>query len=113
MSNMMTIDRAEYEALLADREMLADLQAYDRATARLAAGEDELIPFAFANRIMDGESPVRVYRELRGMTGVGLAEASGVNRVQIIQIESGKKTGSIETLKRLADALGLTVDDLI
>lgn len=113
MADTLTIDRAEYEALLADREMLADMQAYDRAMARIAAGEDELVPAAFADRIIDGESPIRVYREFRGLTVSALADASGVNRVQIHQIEGGQKTGSIETLKRISVALHVTVDDLI
>ncbi|MBL3565799.1 helix-turn-helix transcriptional regulator, partial [Rhodovulum sulfidophilum] len=37
----------------------------------------------------------------------------GVNRVQIHEIETGKKNGSAQTLKKIADALGVTVDDLI
>lgn len=32
------------------------------AKAALAAGEDELIPADFANRLLDGESGLRVYR---------------------------------------------------
>ena len=34
-----------------------------------------------------------------------LAEASRVNRVYLSEIESGKKPGSVEALKRIADAL--------
>ena len=60
-----------------------------------------------------GESPVRVYRNLRGMTQTALAERSGVNRVQIADIEARRKTGSVETLRKLAAALGVTIDDLV
>jgi hypothetical protein len=31
--------------------------------------------------------------------------------VQIADIEAGTKTGSVETLKKLADALGVALDD--
>ena len=92
--------------------MMSDLQAFDRATAALAAGEDELIPARFANRLMDGENPLRVYRDLRGMTQAALAAKAGVGRVTIAEIETGRKQGSIATLRRLADALGVTLDDL-
>lgn len=56
---------------------------------------------------------MRVYRELRGLTQMALFEISGVNRVQISDIEAGRKTGSVVTLRKLADALGLTIDDLL
>jgi len=113
MTDTVTIPRQEYERLLAVAEDAADIAAYDRAVARLASGQDELIPAEYANRIIDGESPVRVYRQYRGLTQVALSEASGVNRVQITDIETGRKSGSIETVKKLADALSVSVDDLI
>lgn len=112
MNEMVTIPKAEYERLLEAAEDLADIAAYDRAKAALAAGDDELIPAEFANRLIAGENPVRVYREFRGLTQVALSEASGVNRVQIANIESGAKRGSIDTLKKLANALGVSLDDL-
>lgn len=113
MTDTVTIPREEYERLLAFAEDAADIAAYDRAVSRLASGQDELIPAEYANRIIEGESPVRVYREYRGFTQVALSEASGVNRVQIADIEAGRKSGSIETIKKLADALSVSVDDLI
>ena len=42
-----------------------------------------------------------------------LARASGVNRVQIVEIEAGRSSGSVQTLRKLADALGVAVDDVI
>ena len=62
MNETVTIPRTEYVRLCQAAEDLGDLQAYDRAMAALAAGEDELIPTAFADRLLDGESPLRVYR---------------------------------------------------
>lgn len=113
MNDMVTISRAEYERLLAAAEDLADIAAYDRTKADLASGSDELIPAAFADRLLSGESPLRVYRALRGLTQAALSKKSGVNRVQIADIEAGRKSGSIETLRKLADALKVTVDDLV
>lgn len=112
MNEMVTITKAEYERLLEAAEDLADIAAYDRAKAALASGADELIPAEYANRLIAGGSPVRVYREFRGLTQVALSEASGVNRVQIANIESGAKRGSVDTLKKLAEALRVSLDDL-
>lgn len=107
-----SIPRAEYDRLRAAAEDLADLQAYDRTKAALASGEEELIPAAYANRLLNGDNPLRVYRGLRGLTQAALAARAGVNRVTVAEIETGRKQGSIATLRKLADALGVTLDDL-
>ena len=112
MNEMVTIPREEYDRLLAAVEDLADLRSYDRAMAALAAGEDALIPADYANRLLNGENALRVYRDLRGLTQAALAEKSGVKRVTVAEIETGRKHGSIATLRALADALGVSLDDL-
>ena len=112
MDDMITITRKEYDRLREAAEDLSDLRAYDRAKAALAAGEEEMIPAAFANRLIDGENPVRVYRDLRRLSQAALAEKAGVSRVTVAEIETGRKNGSISTLRALALALGVTLDDL-
>lgn len=112
MGEMVSIPVEEYQRLLAIAEGVSDGLAFDRAVEALATGEDELLPAEFARRLIAGEAPVRVWREYRGLTQVALAELSGVNRVQITNIESGAKTGSVETLRKLAHALQVSLDDL-
>ncbi|MPT48031.1 MAG: XRE family transcriptional regulator [Sphingobium sp.] len=92
---------------------ITDLRAYDRAKVALETGDDELLPAEYVGRIIAGENPLRVWRDVRGMTQMALADASGVNRVQIANIESGIKAGSVATVKKLAEALNITVDELI
>ena len=113
MGTMISIPLEEYRSLQAAAEQLADLQAYDRALAQLANTDEELLPAEFVKRMLSGESPLRVWREFRDLTQTALADASNVNRVQIADIEAGRKRGSIETVKKLAEALGITLDDLI
>ena len=112
MNEMVTIPREEYDRLRAAAEDLADLQSYDRTKAALAAAEDELIPMEYANRLLNRENALRVYRDLRGITQAALAEIAGVNRVTVAEIETGRKQGSVATLRALADALGVSMDDL-
>lgn len=112
MNEMVTIPREEYDRLRAAAEDLSDLQSYDRATAALAAGEEEMIPADSVNRLLNGESPLRVYRNLRGLTQAALAEKAGVSRVTVAEIEIGRKQGSIASLGALAGALGVALDDL-
>ena len=80
---------------------------------RIEAGTEGLVPAAVADRIIDGASPLRVWREHRALSQSALARASGVDRVQVADIEAGRATGSVRTLRALADALGITVDDLL
>ena len=113
MGELISIPIEEYRSLQAAAEQLADLQAYDRALVQLANGDEELLPSEFVKRMLSGESPLRIWREFRGLTQTTLAEASNVNRVQIADIEAGRKSGSIDTVKKLAEALEITLDELI
>ena len=113
MSETVTTPKAEYDRLRALEEDFADIQTALDVEARLAAGEEELIPAAVVDRLLDGEPPLRVWREFRNLTQSDLARASGVNRVQIVDIEADRNSGSVRTLRKLADALRVTVDDLV
>ena len=99
--------------LMYDAEMLADVAAYDAAKARIESGEDELIPLELIKRRLAGESTVKVWREYRGLTQEGLAKASKVSRSMIAAIEAKHKTGGVATLKRLAGALNVDLDQLV
>ena len=109
MDDVVTITSAEYEALAEAKEDLDDLLVLERHLAN----PEESVPHAFVKRMLDGESLLRLWREHRQLTQTALAERSGVNRVQIADIEAGRKTGSVATLKKLAEALGVTIDDLM
>lgn len=109
MADTITITREEYLRLREAAEELADIRAFDQAMA--APGE--AIPAEYVRRMVDGESPLRVFRDFRGLTQEALGQRSGVNRVQIADIEAGRKTGSVHTLGKLAAALGVTIDDLV
>jgi transcriptional regulator with XRE-family HTH domain len=63
--------------------------------------------------LIDGENPVRVYRELRGLSARELAEKTGISAAFLSEIENGKKEGGVSTLKKIAQALGVIIDDLV
>ncbi|MHB1681949.1 MAG: helix-turn-helix transcriptional regulator [Bacilli bacterium] len=52
-------------------------------------------------------------REQHGLTQRALSKRSGVLQGFISEIEAGNKKPSLETAYRLAQALGVKVDDLI
>ncbi|MDO8321326.1 MAG: helix-turn-helix transcriptional regulator [Phenylobacterium sp.] len=90
-----------------------DLRAYDRAKAALASGAEELIPADMLDRMLAGESPVKLWRQHRGLTQSALAAMADLSEGYLSQIETGKRDGTVESFKRLAEALGVAVDDLI
>ncbi len=90
-------------------ELDEDLAVYD--VARVS--DEERFPAAVADRLIAGESPLKVFREHRGLTQGQLAEAAKTTAPYLSQIENGRRTGSVGLLHRLADALRVEIDDLV
>lgn len=110
---LVIIPQNEFNHLVELAEDTADIRIYNEAITAIKNGENELIPAEFADRILDGENPIKVWREYRGMTMAELAKTAEISASYMSQIESGKKEGSIEVLKKLAFALHVDVDDII
>ncbi len=94
----------QYNQFLADLEMLKDVRDFREAKAV----DEETIPDEVVNRlILDEENPIKVYREYRGLTQKQLADKIGIQRGYLAEIERGRKSGSVKTLKALAEALNV------
>lgn len=52
-------------------------------------------------------------RKAKGMTQRKLSYLSGVHRVSIARYESGRVSPTLRVLEKLADALGVPIDDII
>lgn len=113
MNKTVTIPQDEYDRLVLMAEDLEDMQAIEKHRSDVAHQREESVSSDFVKRMIDGESLLTLWREHRSLSINKLAQISGVNRIQIGEIEKGTKSGSIHTLKKLADALGVLVDDLI
>ena len=68
---------------------------------------------AEAKRLLAGESPVRIWREKRGMTQRALAAATEIPAGYLSEIESGKKPGSVPVFRALAQALAVPMEELV
>ncbi len=110
---MVVLPEAEYLRLLEAIEDSEDVESVRRFKERLATGEEELLPAAMVDAILDGQNRVRVWREHRGLTAASLAKQVGIASAYLSQIETGKREGTVETYRKLAAALGVTLDDLI
>ena len=63
---------------------------------------------------MDEPKPMRALTQIRlerDLSQKGLADASGVNKATINQIERGRRSPNVETLEKLAEALSVEVAD--
>ncbi len=56
---------------------------------------------------------IRTKRESRGLTQVELAHKSGLDRNYIGMVERGERNPSYLSLQKIAQGLGLTVDEMI
>jgi transcriptional regulator with XRE-family HTH domain len=102
---------ADYDALCRAADDLEDLRA---AGATLALGSEgpAPVPAVVAHRIADGENPVRVWREFRGMKAIELARAAAMSAPYLSEIETGKKDGTFRTMAAIARVLSVSLDDL-
>jgi DNA-binding XRE family transcriptional regulator len=103
----------EYQRLMAEVEMLQDIRDYDEVKLALANGHEELIPSKVTYALLDGENPIRVWREYRGLTQQQVAEAAGISKPYLSQLESGQRKGTAEVLAAVAKALNVSLDDLV
>ena len=56
---------------------------------------------------------LREIRKQKGLSQEQLAELSHVHRVSISMFENGKKNPNVDSLKRLANALDVSTDELL
>jgi DNA-binding XRE family transcriptional regulator len=88
--------------------MLDDIRAYDAAKAK----EEATFPGDVATRLVEGDNPIRVIREYRGLTQAKLAKTARIARAYVAELETGKKQGSVAVLKSIAGALKVELDDI-
>jgi ribosome-binding protein aMBF1 (putative translation factor) len=110
MNTETNVTRAEFEALLERIEDLEDAVFLERVEAESA--KREYLPVDLVERLLAGEHAVRIWREYRGLSVRGLADAAEIDPAYLSQIETGKKPGSLNALRALAKALNVSLDDL-
>ena len=113
-----TISRADLDALIyaaENAEDIASVRAWNAFVA--AAGRDAAIANSYtaaeAKRLLAGESPVRIWREKRGLTQRALAAAAAIPAGYLSEIEAGKKPGSVAAYRALAKTLAVPMEDLV
>ena len=111
-AEMAIMPAAEFHKLAEMAEERADIEAAIRAQIRAEAGE-EFVPHALVSRLVDGEPPLRVWREYRGVSQAQLGKIVGVNQKTISLIEAGKRDPGSRHWLALAEALNVDIEDIL
>jgi DNA-binding XRE family transcriptional regulator len=110
--DLVILPRSDYERLVERAEDRGDATAAQEMLRRIQAGEEEVFPAEIANRLLDGENPLKVFREFRGLTQVQLAEKCSTSKIYISQLERGQRRGSLTLLRKLANVLRVEIADI-
>ena len=71
------------------------------------------MPAEVVDRLLAGEAPLRVWRQLRGVTATQVAAAAQITPAHISKIESGKGDPSVALLKKLTRVLRVDMEALV
>ena len=103
---------AEWRRMKAALEDFED--AVDAAVAKriLEDPKTEWVPGEVMERLVEGQNPIRVWREYRGLSQAALAARAKLPQQTISMLETGRRKGTVDHLRRLAEVLGVGLEDL-
>ena len=62
--------------------------------------------------LVKGDHPIKVYRNYRRLTQQELANRIGKSKPYVAKLEAGERTGTIDVLSKIAEALKVDLDQL-
>ena len=117
-ADTVTLSRVDLDRLIEaveDAKDMASVNAW-RALINLL-GKDRAVGDGYTddqvNRLLAGESPIRIWREKRGLSQRQLATAAALSAGYLNEIEHGKKPGSVIAFHALAKALEVPMEYLV
>ncbi|MBY8828437.1 helix-turn-helix transcriptional regulator [Hephaestia mangrovi] len=111
-NRMAVLPEDEYRQLLDAVEDRGDRDAAVEAERRRLAGE-EYIPVSVMDRLLAGESPVKVWRQYRGLTQGELASRIGVTNMSVSNLERGSRGAKMQVWRALSEALDVPLEDIL
>lgn len=70
----------------------------------------DFLPAEVADRIIEGERPLKALREWRGLSQTQLAERTGLPQPTVALLERGRRKGTLAKWRAIARALDLQVE---
>ncbi len=115
---LVVLSRAEYEALRSrvdhasdqeDAEDAEDLAIYDARKAELTSS-NAMLPPEVSAAILRGDTRLKAIRRWRGHKQRLLTSKTGIGQGYLSDLETGRRTGTPETIAKLAQALDVPVE---
>ncbi len=75
--------------------------------------DEETVPASVVEALLQDQSPIKIYREHRGLTQAALAKACDTSTAYISQLETGNRKAGADILFALAKALNTDPEDLV
>lgn len=102
-----------YNDMVEELEDMEDIQQALVIQRQIKNGEMPTYPAAMVEALIDGENPVKIYREHKGLTQQELAEKIGQTLSTIEKIENGEMEATISVMKEIAKVLDTDIDSLV
>jgi ribosome-binding protein aMBF1 (putative translation factor) len=93
--------------------VLVPIEEYEAIRPLLEKNNDNIPHEVVGAYIMQGDSLIKAWREYRNMTQAELAEKCGMKQPAIARLESSDSTPQRSTLRKLATAMGITLEQLL
>lgn len=103
----------EYRKLQEALEDAEDIKDIEAGMKDILEENEITVPGEITFAILEGENPVRAWREYRGMKIKELAKSIGISAAYLSQIENNKRNPTVDTLKAVARELDIEVEMLI
>jgi DNA-directed RNA polymerase specialized sigma subunit len=101
----------EYQELIKIYDYFDDEAVFTQAIERNK--NIETIPHEVIVKLINGENPIRVWRQYRGKAMKEFAQEIGVTQSYLSQLEASKRQASQKVLKLLAGKLCVDIEELI
>jgi DNA-binding XRE family transcriptional regulator len=110
-----TLRRADWEKLVEDQQDLAASARFEILLRDSGIAEVKRLSYSDAEvgQMLDGTSPITIWRKRTGMTQRALAAAAGISASYLAEIETGKKPGSVAALTAIARVFGVPVEHVV
>ena len=94
-------------------ELLEQIEDGLATLAYLRTRGQETVPANVVDRLIARENPIRVWREHRELTPSEVSGRTAIPEARLRALEDGSQVASLPELRRLADCLGVDIDDLV
>ena len=72
-----------------------------------------MVPGEVVYAILDGENPIKVWRDFRGLSQQETAENAGISVPYLSQLETNKRKGSLAVLSAIAKVLKVSLESIV